>query len=603
MIHSKRFRWSLPLALSCITWAFGLCAALLPGCRSVPGGPVLAQCEVLEGRTLPPGEIGLPTQGALIEDATMVLATQRGNTDGEYCRITGAIKAVRTDTPDIRFEVNLPSRWNGRALQMGGGGYNGEVQRGTGVVSFAAGRAPLAQGYATFGSDSGHVGNAARADFALNDEAVDNFGFAHIKKTHDVALALIRLGYGQGPLKTYYVGGSTGGREGYTAIERFPADYDGVVANAPAINFSGVRLIGLEIGRKMYRNAGGFLPPDKQKLVYARVLAACDGLDGANDGIVSDVEACRAREPQTIASLRCGPAGSAEDAGAAGNDEDSKARDAGMRGTVRQDGDGRATSNSGQAGAVAKSLDAVPAERCLSDAQIATMKALRDGLSLPYPLAYGVRQYPGYNVFEGSDMSGMLGLGASPLLSSPPTFAANGYLFAQGDAYFKYFVMRDKAASGIDFDPAQPGRYRQRLVDLSSSVGAMNPDVSAYIARGGKLITLQGLADEVISPNQTIAFYRTLVGRYGQAEVDSFMRLYMVPGFQHGNGAFIPSWDALGALDGWVSHGVAPGALVAIDVAPRTNGRSRPLCIYPAFPRYRGKGDLNAASSFECSSL
>jgi feruloyl esterase len=252
---------------------------------------------------------------------------------------------------------------------------------------------------------------------------------------------------------------------------------------------------------------------------------------------------------------------------------------------------------------MAKTLGTAPETRCLSDAQIATMKSLRDGLSLPYPLAYGVNKYPGYNVFEGSDMSGMLGLGASPVLSSPPTFATNGYLFAQGDAYFKYFVARDKTAAGIDFDPAQPGRYRQRLVDLSSTVGAMNPDLSAYIARGGKLITLQGLADEVISPNQTIAFYQTLVGRYGQATVDSFMRLYMVPGYQHGNGVFIPSWDALDALDAWVSKGMAPGSLVAIDVAPATNGRSRPLCVFPAFPRYRGNGDLDKASSFECSTL
>src|ERR1700722_18973273 len=149
MIHSRPFRRPLLSVLACFSWAFVLCAALLPACRSVPSGPVLAQCEALEGRTLPPGEIGLPTQGALIEDATMIATSAPGNTDGEYCRITGAIKAVRTDTPDIRFEVNLPSRWNGRALQMGGAGYNGEVQRGTGTVSYAAGRAPLSEGYVT----------------------------------------------------------------------------------------------------------------------------------------------------------------------------------------------------------------------------------------------------------------------------------------------------------------------------------------------------------------------------------------------------------------------------------------------------------------------
>ena len=229
------------------------------------------------------------------------------------------------------------------------------------------------------------------------------------------------------------------------------------------------------------------------------------------------------------------------------------------------------------------------------------MTTLRDGMTLPYAMAYDVRAYPGYNVFEGTDMSGLLGLGTSPVLSTPPTFATNGYLFAQGDAYVKYFVVRDNATPGIDFNPLSPGRYQRRLVDLSATVGAMNPDISEYIVRGGKLITMQGLADEVISPNETIAFYRTLVQRYGQAKIDSVMRLYMVPGYQHGNGVFIPSWDGLRALDEWASDGVAPEGLVAVDTAAATQGRSRPLCRYPAYPRYTGRGNVDAASSFQCA--
>jgi feruloyl esterase len=128
----------------------------------------------------------------------------------------------------------------------------------------------------------------------------------------------------------------------------------------------------------------------------------------------------------------------------------------------------------------------------------------------------------------------------------------------------------------------------------------MNPDMSAFIARGGRLITMHGLADEVISPNQTIAFYHEIVERYGQDVVDSFMRLYMVPGFQHGSGVFIPAWDELGALDRWVRKGIAPETLIATDIAVATNGRTRPLCRYPGFPRYVGKGSINDASSFRC---
>jgi len=223
----------------------GACCALAASGAASAASYVAKHCAELEGRSIPAPVIGLPTRGALIWSASVVKAAAPGNRNGEYCRIVGSIRAVQDTTPDIRFEVNLPSRWNGRALQMGGGGYSGVVVSGTEPMPFAPDSTPLARGYATFGSDSGHVGNSGRADFAANDEAIVNFGFGHLKKTHDVALALIQMGYGRGPEKTYFAGGSTGGREGLTVIERYPADYDGVIANAPAINFSGVRLIGV----------------------------------------------------------------------------------------------------------------------------------------------------------------------------------------------------------------------------------------------------------------------------------------------------------------------------------------------------------------------
>jgi len=537
-----------PFVATVIRLACAVLGAVLFGMAA----PAHAQCVQFAGQTIAASEIGLPTRGALVTSAMMVGATQSGNGNGDYCRITGEIRPVRDDAPDIHFELNLPKRWNGRALQLGGGGYSGEVVSGTDMVPFAPRTTPLSQGYATFGSDSGHVGTSARAEFAVNDEALLNFGYGHLKKTHDVALALITQNYGKPPQRVYFAGGSTGGREGYTVIERFPADYDGVIADAPAINFSGVRLLGVKIGQMAYDVPDGFVPPVKQKLVYRRVLAVCDALDGVADGIVSNVDACHARERQIVASLRC-PDGTDQ-----GNE-------------------------------------------CLSAPQIDTLNALNDGLDLPYALANGARVYPGYNVYAGSDFSGMLGLGRSPVRLARPDIIANGYLFAQADAYMKYFVARDPNFETLNFDLAHPDPYEERLVELSQMVGAMNPDLSAFVAHGGRVITLHGLADEVISPNETIAFYRSIVAKFGLEKTDTFMRLYMVPGFQHGNGVFIPSWDALGALDKWVTYGVAPETLVATDIATATNGRSRPLCRFPAFPRYLGKGSVNLATSFRCA--
>jgi len=516
--------------------------------------PALPQhCADLVGLLLPATSIGLPTNGALVETAGMILATATGNLDGDYCHLTGVISAQSASTPDIRFELNLPSRWNGRAVQFGGGGYSGDLVNGTGPMPFSPDRAPLGRGYVTFSDDSGHIGNSSEANFGLLDEAVKNFGYAHLKKVHDVALALTIRGYGRPPEHMYFAGGSTGGREGYTVIQRYPDDYDGVIANAPALNFSGVRLLGVEIGQDEYRRPGGFLSPQLLEHVYARTMQVCDALDGAADGIIGNVEACRAKEPEIIESLRC------------------------------------------------TAQDQIAADNCLTPPQFATLERLRDGLHLPYKLAWNVDSYPGYNVFQGTRFTSMLGLAHSAQLQPQPAFQPNGYLFTQGDAYVKYFVTHDPTFDSLNFNVMHPGRdRRQQLVTLAATIGAMNPDVARYMARGGKLITLQGLADEVISPNQTIAYYNSLARQYGEERVQRFMRLYMVPGFQHGNGVFIPSVDLLGALDDWVTHGVAPETLLVTDLAPATNGRTRPLCRYPAFPRYLGRGNLNRASSFTC---
>ena len=515
--------------------------------------PLAMRCAEFAGAVLPPELIALPTAGALIESAAMVSATAPGNQQGgEYCRLTGRIKALKATTPDIRFDLNLPRHWNGRALQIGGGGYNGVVVSGTGVMPFAPDRAPLAQGYATFGDDSGHVGDSSLAVFGLVDEAVTNFGYAHLKKTHDAALALIARAYGRPPQRMYFAGGSTGGREGYTVIQRFPGDYDGVIANSPALNFSGVRLLGVKLGQAEYATPGGFIPPMLLEHVYQRTLAVCDRLDGAADGIVSDVAACREREAEIIDSLRCA---------------------------------GHAPSR----------------DECLTEAQLATLRVMRDGLSLPYRLAWDVAGYRGYNVFQGTHLTGLLGLAHQPERLPVPTFYANGYLFAQGDGYIRYFVTHDADFDSLKFDPQRPGKYRAQLIALSQTIGAMNPDLARYIARGGKLITVQGLADEVISPNQTIAYYEALIDRFGAEQVNGFMRLYMVPGLQHGSGVFVPSADLLGALDNWVTRGVPPETLTATDIAAATNGRSRPLCRYPLFPRYIGKGNVNLAGSFMCA--
>jgi hypothetical protein len=129
---------------------------------------------------------------------------------------------------------------------------------------------------------------------------------------------------------------------------------------------------------------------------------------------------------------------------------------------------------------------------------------------------------------------------------------------------------------------------------------ALDADLSPFFARGGRLILLHGLADEVISPNSTIDYHQRLAATVGQAKMDAHVRFYTVPGMGHGTGVFIPNWDSLAALEAWVERGLAPGTAVAVDAVAGTYGRTRPLCLYPAWPKYRGSGSMDAAVNYSC---
>jgi hypothetical protein len=542
--------------------AFLAAAALTSGAHAQGGGLLASKgsaasaCQALSGYTIPAASMGLPTTGATVTSASLVAATAANNKNGEYCLVRGAIHPVDPKAPDILFELNIPTNWNKRILEMGGGGYNGSVVTGLGGISFAPmATTPLAQGYATYGSDSGHEspGGISDASFALNAEALTNYGYAWIKKTHDAVATILRAYYGPSvSYKSYFAGASTGGRESLTAIERFPADYDGAYVGAPTAIFWGLRMIGSPIGKEVFGSPGGYLNAAKQALVLKASLAACDSLDGVADGIVSNVEACKAKAPATLASLRC--AGGAD------------------------------TGNT-----------------CLSDAQLKVVNTLHTGLTLPYAMAHNSTQYPGYDILEGADFTNAgLGLGSSAVQASPPTTTANGYLYAQNAQWVRYFVTQNPNFDPLTFDPQNPGPYRQRVLDLSTIVGANDPDLSAFKARGGKVIMLQGLADTAVSPNGTILVYNSMVQKMGKASLDGVMRFYTVPGMGHGTGAFVPSWDVLGALDAWVTSGKAPGTLLGTDTTAATAGRTRPLCVYPAWPKYKGSGDPNSASSFTC---
>lgn len=522
-----------------------------------PMQPVLA-CADLAGRSLPASLIGLPTQGATVTSATPVAAGDAGNTLGDYCRVRGTIQPVDPASQAIHFALNLPEQWNGKTIHFGGGGFDGVLIDGTELLRFGpAGKpAPLALGYATYGDDSGHQsGSITDGRFAANDEQLANYGGLSLKKTRDVAQALVLARYGVAPKHAYFLGTSTGGRDAMGYIQRWPLDYDGVIANEPALNYTGTRLSNVAVGRALYSNAGaGWMNVAKTLLVQKTVMQACDKLDGAADNLVSNVESCRLLNAQILASLRC--SGGADT------------------------GDG-----------------------CLSDAQLDTVRAIESPLVFGgYALANGVKRAGGYNLLEGALVAGPYttrDLGTRKVPGNPAT-SADANMYVTGDQWVKYFVTRIDGFDTLGFDPLNPLAYTARVTAVSKLTDATNPDLSAFFGHGGRLIMLHGLADEVISPNSTIDYYQQVVATLGQAAVDQGMRFYTVPGMGHGTGSFIPNWDSLAALEGWVEGGLAPATGVAVDAVAGTYGRTRPLCRFPAWPRYRGSGSLDAAVNYSC---
>ncbi len=541
-------------ALKHIFFAVALFVVLLePALRSSASetAPASAQCSALSALTIPASAIGKPTKGAAIESAVFIAKDASGNKNGEFCKVLGLIKPIDQRAPDIEFEVNLPSEWNGRMLQLGGGAYDGNLV--TGLTPYpgqpAGQQTPLAAGYVTLGSDSGHKSAMGfDGSFALNDESRLNFGQLSIKKTHDVAMVLVKSYYKRVPKRSYFIGASQGGHEALVAAALYPADYDGVVVNFPAYNLTLLQLSGVPIAKALYDNGGkGWLNPVKVKLLTDAVYATCDKLDGAEDGIISDIAACnRAFTLDTVRStLRC----------AGGTDT---------------------------------------GDSCLSDAQIATIETINSPYRPGYPVG-GLDSFPRWPVLEGA-LFKMASFGAAPQPSSAPFGSAFQYLVASGVT--KYFITRDPNFDPLTFDAAA---WKPQVQRSAEEVDISSASLRSFKDKGGKILLVHGTIDDLISPYNSIDYYNRQVSIFGQSALDSFFRFYIVPGMGHGRGVFTGTYDGLGALDSWVDGGKAPGTLISIDGNAGTH-RSRPMCVYPAFPRFTGAqgASVDDSSNFSC---
>ena len=451
-----------------------------------------------------------------------------------FCRLAGVI--APTADSQIRFEVWLPLKsWNGKFAGVGNGGW-------AGTISYAQLAEQLRRGYATASTNTGHdaappATNMARFAAEKPEQLID---FAY-RSHHELAMkakAIVEAFYGRAAAHSYFIGCSSGGYEGLMEAQRFPADYDGIVAGAPANNWTRLMAGTLDFTLAVLQDKASLLTPDALSLLYRGALAACDANDGVADGVLEDPRRCDF-DPGTLACAD------------------------GATGT------------------------------CLTPAQVAAARRVYRG---PVDPSTGAPLYPG--LARGSEA-----FWPNRDLENP---------FPIPVSHYKWLVFGDPSWDWRTFeftDPADYGAHREAEARLAPILNATNPDLREFRKRGGKLLQYHGWNDQLISPQNSIDYYESVAaffrksssGSQSSESVDSFHRLFMVPGMAHcGGGSGPMTFDMQTALEQWVERSVAPDQIIATRSIGGVVDRSRPLCVYPKTAVYLGKGDINDASSFAC---
>ena len=461
-----------------------------------------------------------------------------------FCRVAGVIKPANDS--EIRFEVWMPiSDWNGKFHGIGNGGFAGSI-------SYAGLAGALARGYATASTDTGH--NGGDASWALgHPEKIVDYGHRAIHEMTEKAKLIVKAFYGNGPKRSYFASCSNGGRQALMEAQRYPNDYDGLIAGAPSNAFTQI-LTGFAWNmQNMLVDPASYIPAKKLKAIETAANAACDGRDGVMDGVLDDPRKC-GFDP---AVLLC---------------------------------------------------KGIETDDCLTDKQITALKKIYAG----------PRDAKGNQIIPGFEPGGETGPGGwtSWITGASPTLALQFFFSTQA---FKNMIYNDPNWDFKTFQLERDGRLAREK--LGPILDAIDPNLKAFSARGGKLILYHGWNDAALPPINTINYYQSVSAKLGGRRTQGFVRLFMAPGMQHcaggpgpdGFGQMVtptpsaksdPQHDLTLALERWVEQGVAPDQVIASkrqSSNPQVPAlRSRPLCPYPLVARYKGIGSTDDAANFKC---
>jgi len=470
----------------------------------------------------------------VVEIASRVVAAE-GSTP-EHCLVSGVL------APEIAFEVRLPAAWNGRLYMIGNGGHAGEALDNPGRVAQL--RQGLENGFAVAQTNTGHYASKEpSASFVLsNPQKALDYAYRAVHLTAVTAKEVANRYYARPVDKAYWNSCSNGGRQGLIEAQRYPDDFDGIVANAPWVDQTGFT-IGAIWNHRAFTET--HVSAEKLALVADRAMQQCDAVDGLRDGLIDDPRQCSFDVARDVPACAAGNAASAA---------------------------------------------------CLTPAEAAAVQKVYDG-----PQANGRAIFPGFEVGSealiprpnGTSGSGWIGLIA-------PAEAGGGAAdFGLAEGTMRYLVF-DPPRADWDFRTFDFARDPALLERWGKLANAKETNVRDFRARGGKLLITYGWADAILQPQMGIDYYERASAANGRDSMD-FMRLFMIPGMAHCAGGIGPDqYDAVTAVIDWVEKDVAPEVLVAKKIVGGQVTRSRPLCPYPQVARYRGQGSTDDAANFEC---
>jgi hypothetical protein len=509
--------------------------------------PPNSSCSVITSLTDLAANPQYPTAITSSTDVPAANATASSPAHPEYCDVQGMI------APQTHFDLQLPvSTWQGRYLQNGCGGYCGSVSGQT----FPSCDATLGGDFAMATDDEGHVTAAGLGGgglFAFNDQKLrDEYGYESEQALYEVSREIIKDYYGVYPDESYYNGCSDGGREAMEMAERYPDDFNGIIAGAPEIIAGPLNAENQTWDVRVNTDANGnaILTDNLLTPLHDAVLAACANDDGTNDGIITDPQACSLHLNQILHSVQC------------------------------------------------PETQFTP---CLTPAQVTVARKIYDGPSDPqgrllYPGGMPLGSEAGWNVFELPPPN------PNDPTAPVPTTQSLDY-FGLSQPYLRYQLNRPGQLGPDPFQWQFTDRDFDSMFPAADTADAMDTNLSAFRRHGGKLIMWQGWADNGIPPTGTVDYYDVLTARNGgRASTESFARLFLYPSVFHCGGGYASASvpDMILPMVQWVEGGAsaAPSSLTINYEVGQPNSFSRPVYPYPEIPKYDGTGETTDGAHF-----